>query len=474
MPFTRRELQAMARLSPARRKAICAEVYRETTRGAYLAARDYQGLEDAGMGRSLKKAYKSAKKKVEHVISKVEDTAKGVIDKVEDVAKKIQEEAKELGQKVKEAPKKIAKAAKRLPTAVKRFVRKAAPVLVVGAPFLLGIKSVRKSAAKFYKKHGALIVTITGTALAPFTGGLSAMAATLIVSGKKIYDTRKAAIEAEKAGKAEAAQMAAAVREQEAALNAQCDQIYSEARESFELIGLTPEKWQALSVDAKMGIIDSLSRGEIPPGYALTPQADAEADAVREKALNDELDDLYVKHQATFEAAGYPSERWYALSLEEKYAVLDSMENASQGVDVEQPSQQTTPTTSQSSASTPSYSTSVPQDRYDVMVEGEVVGSASSSDQATEIAMGQSQKGDRVEVLLNGKSMGLAIKTDAGLVPVPAEEVANVRAMSHGEVVSKVSQATAAAGGAKAKGGFPWMLLALPAVIFVGAKAKGA
>lgn len=489
MPFSERELRALARLSPSQRRAIYQEVYREASRAAYVTVDQETGLEDAGMGKSLSKRLKKAVKKVtapvKRVVNKVEDAVKRVVDKTEETVKRIAKKAPG-AEAVTRVAKKVQEQAKRAGGAVQRIAkeaaRKSAPLLAIAMPLSLSVKSIRKNAAKFYRKHGAIIVTMAGTVLAPFTMGISAAAASLLVAGKKYYDNLQAAKEAERAGKAEAAQMAAAVQAQEAELNAQCDAVYSQAQDSFLAIGLTPEKWSALSVEAKLGIIDSLSNGKIPPGYTLTSQVEADAEAIRIKAQNDELDDLYVKYQATFEEAGYPPDQWYAMTIDEKYAVLEglSAQAASSGVTVEKPTPSTPSTVQSPSAVTSSTSsTEKPVDRYDVVVEGELVETVTTQEAAAQAALAGSKKGDRVEIVYNGTPMGLSIRTGSGLIPVPSDQASSVRAMSHGEVVSKIEQAEnsvkAPAGEeAKKSGGFPWLLLAVPAVLFVGAKAKGA
>lgn len=484
MSFTQRELQAMARLSPARRRAICSEVYRETTRTAYLTADQYSGVSDAGMGKSLVKRYRD---KAKEVVGNIVDSVKAVVNRVEDVARKVAEGT--------------AAAIRRMPTTIKKNVRKGAAVLVVGMPALLAIKSVRKNAAAFYRKNGPLIITATGAILAPFTAGLSVVAASLFTTGKKLYDAKLAAEEAKKAAKAEAAAMAAAVAQQEAELLAQCDGVYNDPQchDNFLVIGLTPDKWAALSLESKLGIIDDLSNGRMPPGYSFTPQVEVDAETERVKAQNDELDGLYVKYQEGFEDAGIAPDYWYSLTVEQKIAVLQGLSTQTAGPIPETqapPSEVSTPeisTPSQPSVpSTPTYYSSVqdnpvstpsyprvsvplqPLTTFSVSVEGDPVGVFDTLSEATEKALAASKLGDRVQIYEKGKGTTLGIRTDSGIVPVPEDQVAAVQALSHGEVVSKVVQATAAVGGAKASGGFPWWALAIPAVLFVGAKAKGA
>jgi len=565
MSFTREELQAMSRLSPSQRKAVYNEVYREASRAARVAASEGDGLQDAGMGKSLRKRIKKVVKKVtapvKRVVDKVEDKVKRVIDKTEETVKRVASKipgakaVSDIGREIQEQAKRAGGAVQRI---AKEAARKAAPLLAVAVPLSLSVKSIRERAGKFYKKHGAVIITVVGAVLSPFTLGISAAVAGIVVAGMKYVQASQAAKKAIKEGKKEAAQMEEAVRNQEADLHVQCDEIYNhpESHAHFLAIGITPEKWASMSVEVKMGIIDSLSKGEMPAGYSLTPEALADADEVRRKAQNDELDDLYVKYQAAFESYGYPPDQWYAMTVEQKYAAIDKLTGPSidepapatpeetlaflekfyssrpeafanagyppgvwSSMTLEQktaaaekvfraessassPSQEaTTPPSQPSVPSTPSTPTYYPDTNiplieipstaytgqqpqvsvplqplttFSVSVEGDPVGVFGSLSEATEKALAASKPGDRVQIYQKGKGTTLGIRTAGGIVPVPEDQVAAVQAMSHGELVSKVSQATAAAGGAKTSGGFPWWLVAVPAVLFVGAKAKGA
>ncbi len=99
--------------------------------------------------------------------------------------------------------------------------------------------------------------------------------ATAAVAGRKLYVQKQEADKLLKAQKAEAGQAAAEVAQQGAALNAQLDEVYNhpEVHGQFLAIGLTPGKWAALSPDEKLKIIEYLSKGEVPPGYAIVQEA---------------------------------------------------------------------------------------------------------------------------------------------------------------------------------------------------------
>jgi hypothetical protein len=102
--------------------------------------------------------------------------------------------------------------------------------------------------------------------------------------------------------------------------------------------------------------------------------------------------------------------------------------------------------------------------RYELVVEGEKVFETENSEELFDTIGQKTKEGDRFEVFLNGRSLGLKIRTTGGIISVPTEAVEKVRAMTHGEVRSMVARAAAAAKGEgapeKAAGGIPWWLIA--------------
>ena len=107
-----------------------------------------------------------------------------------------------------------------------------------------------------------------------------------------------------------------------------------------------------------------------------------------------------------------------------------------------------------------------PANRYDLSVEGRVVGSYGSLDEAAKAAATLTSPGDRFEVFVNGVSTGLRVRTATSAEEVPANIAEQVRALPAEQVKASV---TAAAKTAEAKGGFPWWIIALPAAAVVAA-----
>jgi hypothetical protein len=99
-------------------------------------------------------------------------------------------------------------------------------------------------------------------------------------------------------------------------------------------------------------------------------------------------------------------------------------------------------------------------DQFDAVIEGQrtIFGSLQA---ATDFVATNTHTGDRFEILVNGQSTGLKIRTDGGSISVPDDQAANVRAMTHDDIVSTLQKATAAAAPAAPSGGggIPWPLI---------------
>jgi hypothetical protein len=91
-----------------------------------------------------------------------------------------------------------------------------------------------------------------------------------------------------------------------------------------------------------------------------------------------------------------------------------------------------------------------------VLVEGKSVGTFSKLEDASNAVMGLSIIGDRFEVLANGKSTGLRIRTSDGSVDVPADIEAKVRSMPRDQVLAFVSSAEKEVAKGEA---VPWWLI---------------
>jgi len=374
-----------------------------------------------GLKKRLKKKFKKAVKKVTGAIKKVTKTVTRISEKAQKsiraVARKIPG-AKAVTRTAKTIRRQVKRAGGAVQRIAKTAARKAAPVLGSFPPtsWTLAIKSIRKSTAKFWKgPYGSVVVSVAGAALAPFTFGLSAVAAAAVVTSRKLYVQRKELKAAEKAGKAEAAQMAAQVAEQEADLNRQADEVYNSAQGTFAAIGLTPSAWATLSIDEKIRVIESLSKGQVPSGYQILPEVIDQAQA--------------------------------------------------QGQTITDPSQVTGFASGPGSQAPTPEEIEAPVGTYELYVEGQKVAQAASIQEITSAIESKTSPGDRFEVFVNGKSTGLKIRIPGGAMSVPPEQEAQVRGASRAEIRALVSKAKAET----ETTGFPWWLIGVPIVAIAAA-----
>ena len=214
-----------------------------------------------GLGFSLKKTFKKVTKAVQKVVQKVAAPIKAIHAKIipkplQKIEKKVVSEVHRAGQAAQRIHESAEQVAKRLGTKSKQVVK------------------------KVWVKYGNTIIGVLGAVLAPFTFGASSAAAALIIAANNVYQAKRAATRAKAAGRADAAQMQAAVDAQEKDLGRQADEIYAQYPDAFRAIGITPEKWASLSTQAKLAIIESLSKGQLPPGYSYVSESEAAAAGV--------------------------------------------------------------------------------------------------------------------------------------------------------------------------------------------------
>jgi hypothetical protein len=264
------------------------------------------------------------------------------------------------------------------------------------------IKKVGKPVMKVAKKYGATIVTIAGAALAPFTGGASLAAATVIATGIKVAQEKKAAAAAKKLAKKEAKAMEAEAQKSEMSLRNQVNDFFAQNQQMFASVGITPDKWNAMSLDDKLGVMDKMAKGEMKIPESAPPVANVE------------------------------------------------------------PPTQEVPTPSE----VPPPPPPVADGKFKVVVEGREVGAWATVEDAAKGALGLTSPGDRFDVIADGKSTGLRIRTGTGAVEVPANMAAQVNAMTPDQVKDSVAKAEG-----KKTGGFPIWLLAVPAAAVVAAVA---
>jgi hypothetical protein len=132
-------------------------------------------------------------------------------------------------------------------------------------PIYKATAKIRKKVMVVVRKFAPIIITVAGAVLAPFTGGASMAAAAVLSTA---YELRKKKIEAAKAlkaGKQEAAGMQAQVDAQTAQVMKQADDVYSQNSDIFLSAGYTQDKWNALTLDQKIDLIQQASAGKLVP-----------------------------------------------------------------------------------------------------------------------------------------------------------------------------------------------------------------
>ena len=130
-------------------------------------------------------------------------------------------------------------------------------------------KQVRKAGKKIWKKYGNIIIGVVGLVLAPFTGGASLAAASVLTAANTAYMKKRAADQARKAAKANAGQLAAEAQQQQNAAEQQLNAFYSQNQQWFvDNLDLTPDKWAQLTFEQKVDILKNGLQGRPPSDVA--------------------------------------------------------------------------------------------------------------------------------------------------------------------------------------------------------------
>ena len=296
---------------------------------------------------------------------------------------------------------------KRAAGAVKR-IHKAVQKKIVPKAILKIHKKVGKVGKKVWRRYGSIIIMVVGAALTLLTGGAAGPVIAVLAAANTAYMNKRKADEAKKAGKTEAAAMAAESDKQMAELAAQVDQFYADNQPWFLEHGITPDKWAQLTLDQKVDIINAGAKGTLPVGIGPeVPGPEGQAPP---------------QVQAPAPGAAPPG----APAWREPEAP---------------------PSPAEARAGT-----------FDVLVEGNKLGTAATLEDAVAAALGATIPGDRFEIIAGGQSTGLRVRTADGSVDVPPDIEAQVRSMPRarmGEFVGDAEKAIAERGG----GGFPWWLI---------------
>ena len=144
-------------------------------------------------------------------------------------------------------------------------VKKVASKVANKDPIYRAIKPTLKKVANTVRKNLPIILTVAGAALAPFTGGASLAAAAVLTTARQLYANKIDAHKAVVAGKHEAAAMQAQVDQQTAEVTKQADDVYHQNQEIFLAAGYTEAKWNALTLDQKIDLIQRASDGKLQP-----------------------------------------------------------------------------------------------------------------------------------------------------------------------------------------------------------------
>lgn len=344
---------------------------------------------------------------------------------IKKVAKKVVEVHKKVIDKtIKPAIKATVKVAKKSVEITKNTVKKVIEVQ----------KKVIKKIGKAIKPYIPVIIGIAGAILAPFTGGASLAVAAALNAGYAIAMKAKQAREAKKMNKAAAAQMQAEVNAQSADLNRQLDELFTQNQGIFAAAGISQSAWNGMSLEERLAVVERINSGNMP-----SSQENADAAA---------------------EAQGVPpttqSSSWSQAI--QSSPVLQQWRDAAGDADAATAGVQT------------------PTGTYDVYVEGRKVGTGRTLDEASALLAGSSKAGDRIEVLLDGRSLGLKVVTSGGgVIAIPADQAAAVRSMSRSEVDAMLARAgqTVVSTSSSGSSGGALLLLAVPAAILAAMAAKG-
>ena len=319
-------------------------------------------------------------------------------------------------------------------------------------------KKVGKPIMKTWHKYGAIIIGVIGGILSPFTGGASVAAATLLIAAKQMYDAKKAATAALRAAKKDAGQQQAAADAASAQVAQQVDAFYQQNQQWFIDQGITPDKWAQLTLDQKIGIINAGASGTLPPGAQQVGATQVDpttgvplpGQTVPPGAVVTPPPQTTGPTTGTIVSA--PGAPTSAGPIDVPYGGGGSSGGGGGGGGGGA-SYGGAESTDDSGGAAPAIQTAggnpadkggapaAPTGQYDVVVEGQKVASVGSIDDATKAALAFSKPGDRVEILFNGQSTGLRLRTSQGTTSVPPDTEAQIRAMTHDQVVTIVANA---------------------------------
>ena len=343
--------------------------------------------------------------------------------------------------------KKLKKVVKKVKTVHKKVIKtvKAVKAKITPKPLLKIQKKISATGKKVWKKYGNVIIGVAGAVLAPFTGGASLAAASVIIAGKQMYDAKKMADAAKKAAKADANLIAAEAVKQEQQVLAQVEAFYRENQAWFLQYDMTPDKWAKLTLDQKIEFINAGVEGRLPAGATDTSVPTAQATAQVQQTV------------AAAASVGIPPSAVIPPPPPGSPPAYYTGGGPSVGYDT-------------SAGGAPPPEEPAAQSVFEAVVEGKSIGTFPSADDAFNAILNVTTPGDRFEIIAGGKSLGLAVRTGEGAVDVPPEAEAQMRALSKEEAHKVVEKADEEV--ASKKGGFPWWILLVGGVAVAAATSS--
>jgi hypothetical protein len=286
-------------------------------------------------------------------------------------------------------------------------------------------KKIHKIEKKIWKKYGNILITIAGAVLAPFTGGASMVAASLILAAKGMYDKKQAAIAAKRAAKKESGQLQAEAAAQEQNVAADTDKFYADNQAWFLQYGITPEKWAKLTLNEKIELIKAGSEGRLPVTAQTVPTPPPDVVAADAAATSQAAASAGIP-QSAVAPPGAPPDQGYSTSAG---GAPPPQEAAAQEA-------------AQAGGT------------FEAIVEGKSIGTFPNANEAYSAILAATKPGDRFEIIANGTTMGLAVRTEEGAVEVPPEAEAKMKTLTPEQSQAVVAEAEKSKGG-----GIPWLLI---------------
>jgi hypothetical protein len=312
----------------------------------------------------------------------------------------------------------------------KSFFKKIGKVIrKVTAPIHRIEKKIVRGVEKVWHKYGNIILTVVGGVMSIFVGPAAMAAASVLIAANTMYQKKKAADAAKKAAKQDAAQQMAAADATTAQVAAQVEQFYQQNTQWFLDHGITPDKWASLTLDQKIDIINAGAKGTLPVGIGPTV---------------DPSTSQPITAPGTSPGTGPPAGGGGGGPAPGGYAPGGG------GGGGGEPSYGPPPGGETGGAPT--------AEAFNVLVEGKQIGTFGTLEAAAKAALDATKTGDRFEVIANGRSTGLRVRTSSGSIDVPPDMEAQVRAMSHEKMMEFVAQAEK-----DTKGGIPWGWIILAA-----------